>query len=389
MGLVVAPRLLLVSADVWILHWLNYYSLGYVNLVEAGAAARNNTVVVDFNHSKSVVKTVEGLHAVQPFTACITCKEFTSALTHVLAKHLNLPYQSCENYKVISNKLYMRQLLESRGVSQLPFMAVSDTDELKTFVKKHGRAIVKPLTGYGSQSVFSVNCADDSRLKALPDEHYLVEKYVDGREFSIEAFSCDGQHLILGVTQKLLAKDSFIEQAQIFPAELLDEERLLFEQSVTQYLDALGFRNGPSHTEIKYHDGKVNLIETHNRPGGDFIPQLIEMSTGFNLFKALVEWAGLSQFETSALEYSRDTVASYYLFAEQDGVVESYSHPDALRWQPCLKEIAIYPSAGQRVSKTHDSFSRIGHIIVSGKSATECIEKAVKIEEELNIVIRH
>ena len=58
----------------------------------------------------------------------------------------------------------------------------------------------------------------------------------------------------------------------------------MIRQGVTELLNAVSFRNGITHTEIKSDGHNIYLIELNARPGGDFIANtLTRLSTGYDL----------------------------------------------------------------------------------------------------------
>ncbi len=61
---------------------------------------------------------------------------------------------------------------------------------------------------------------------------------------------------------------------------------------MAELLDAVGLADGPSHTEVKLgEDGRVTVVETHNRPGGDGIADLVQLTTGVDWRRAALGWA--------------------------------------------------------------------------------------------------
>ena len=63
-------------------------------------------------------------------------------------------------------------------------------------------------------------------------------------------------------------------------------------------LNALGLRNGASHSEYKItEDGRIVIMEVGGRMGGDFIgSELVHLSTGYDFVKGVINVA-LGEFE--------------------------------------------------------------------------------------------
>ena len=122
-----------------------------------------------------------------------------------------------------------------------------------------------------------------------------------GAEFSAEFFSVKAKrndlsnHSLLGITQKYIHPETFVEVAHCFPSETFPQELVDTVQHVTaSLLDELQVEFGISHWEfIVCEDGRLALVEAQLRPAGDRIMDLVFRATDRNpyhmLFSALVE----------------------------------------------------------------------------------------------------
>lgn len=114
------------------------------------------------------------------------------------------------------------------------------------------------------------------------DRTVLVQEYLPGQEFSVEAISDRGRFFPWGVTMKFTTDgDSRAETGHIFPAPIPADLQAAILEVARAGTEALGVTEGISHTEIKLDaDGKPRLIESGPRPAGDFIPELVALATG-------------------------------------------------------------------------------------------------------------
>src|SRR5437016_6367441 len=111
-----------------------------------------------------------------------------------------------------------------------------------------------------------------------------------GAEYSIEFVSFQGQHYMVGITQKWVAPN-FLETGHLFPAESIPGRlKPVLERAMKRLLEQLGVRYGVSHWEfIITPDERIALVEGHLRPAGGRIMELIEYSTGRSPVAALCE----------------------------------------------------------------------------------------------------
>ena len=81
-------------------------------------------------------------------------------------------------------------------------------------------------------------------------------------------------------------------------ADLSEVQDVQIYDLTKRALDALGVTNGASHSEYKItEDGKIYVMETGARMGGDFIgSDLVQLSTGYDYLKGVIDVA-LGNFE--------------------------------------------------------------------------------------------
>jgi biotin carboxylase len=186
------------------------------------------------------------------------------------------------------DKLRWRRLLNTHGHRQVAVAAAATREELADAVDRVGLpAIVKPRTGSGSAGVYKVTTRADLDAAwawaVRVCRNLVVEGYVDGPEYSVETQSRDGRHVVLAITAKhSTAAPHFIETGHDLPAGLPIAAREAIEAEVTAALTTLGHRTGPAHTEVRLAGDGVFCIETHLRPGGDNIWEMVELATGHN-----------------------------------------------------------------------------------------------------------
>lgn len=104
----------------------------------------------------------------------------------------SLKYTGCplEAIFITSNKSLASKIMNLGGIWTPLSLRPDETDRLH-----YGRSyIVKPLwedgsMGISSDSVFTWSPGDEKRLADLPVSNWLVEEFIDGREFNISIFS--------------------------------------------------------------------------------------------------------------------------------------------------------------------------------------------------------
>lgn len=147
--------------------------------------------------------------------------------------------------------------------------------------------VVKPSDSTGSQGVTVVRAEEGlvpawERASAISSS-VLLEEFLDGPQFSVEAFSEDGKHVVLAVTRTYSDPRTLVELGHVLPADLPEHQRAQFVERTAQLLDAGGLTFGPSHTEFVLTARGPVPIETHARVGGDDIYLMVADGVGVDM----------------------------------------------------------------------------------------------------------
>lgn len=369
-----SPFVVIVRSDPWEYHWADYFGVDYVRIESSLSTVDHSRVLVmDYENDRDVWVYLDALTQQKNVVACITLKEISSQFAYDVARRYRLKYQTCKDFSLIKNKKLMREhLLESGSETcAVPFSSVASDEDVSRFVHKYGRSIVKPLDGYGSRNVVSVNTGQSYFPVNWGSAKFLIEKFVSGREFSVEAFSYDGSHRVIGVTEKHVDPVTFVEKMHVFPARISDQLRDHIWQQVDGVLTSIGILNGPTHTEIMLNDHGLHVIETHNRVAGDGIPGLAELVTGICSSRLAIGWPLHKVAPADHVLQANGTAVAMFLFSKA-GTVRRISGVDTAYWIPGIREVSIYPKVNDKVPNTTSTFNRLGHIFAFGKDFDFC-----------------
>jgi hypothetical protein len=82
-----------------------------------------------------------------------------------------------------------------------------------------------------------------------------------------------------------------VELGHVLPAEIATEVADDIADAVHSTLDALGVLSGVTHTEVIVTAVRTHIIETHLRPAGDRIPEMLNRVRSIDLLGLLVKQA--------------------------------------------------------------------------------------------------
>ncbi|WP_049716106.1 ATP-grasp domain-containing protein [Streptomyces caatingaensis] len=288
---------------------------------------------------------------------------------------LGLPDNPVDVVERVKDKDLMRRWLADDPRFSLPAALVRGADDLAVFLADHGApAVVKPHDGAGSVGVRLVRGKDEAGELAYP---LLAEKYVEGREFSVESLSADGVHTILGITEKSLFEGGFVERGHTFPAPLTGDDEALLRGFVRDFLTRVGLRHGLAHTEvILTADGPV-AVETHTRNGGDHITDLVQLATGYDMLSAAVRAKADGAEGPAGQEVpaaARTAVIRY--LAAPAGTVREIHGTHAARYLPGVVDLQVTVGKGDVIRPVSSSLDRVGYVIAVGADADEAVRHA-------------
>jgi biotin carboxylase len=306
------------------------------------------------------------------------------------AETLGLAPNPPASLRAVNDKAAMRRLLAERGLSTVRTVELATPDGVAGVLGGFELpVVVKPTQLAGSRCVRLIRERADlaAWAEALAADGYdgpvLVEEFLRGNEFSIETLSVDGQHHVIGITAKQVTPlPLFVETGHLHPAPLASTDRDAITDLVTAFLSAAGFQFGPTHTEVILTATGPKLVESQARMGGDRIPLLVEVATGFDIetavFRAL---AGKPVEPVFASQVG--CVAFFQLPPGRLDAVTGLAEIEAL---PYVHELRFPFSPGDLVPETVSSATRHGHVVFEAPSPFAALERADLLRGRLRAV---
>lgn len=241
-------------------------------------------VHADITDAEAIFDVLAPLHAQRPFARVITTSEDGAVATAVVAERLGLSGNSVESARALKDKALTRAAVRDDAAA-VRYAVAHSADELVAFqAAVGGPVVVKPTDGTASAHVHVVREPAQAtvaweRLDAAGRTPAIAEEFLDGPVISVESFSSEGRHLVLGYTEYILNRN-LVEVGFKVPSPLAlahDEE---LRRQIAALLDAVGLLEGPSHTEFVITERGPRLLESHSRMAGGGVPELIRRAYG-------------------------------------------------------------------------------------------------------------
>lgn len=340
-------------------------SLGYRTHVFAWAAGDVGETAADFFYPISIVEKEQILEKCREIGICGICSiasDLAMVTVNYVAQALGLVGNTPEATRRSTNKHEMRLCFEANGdPSPRSILADGHTDLSR--LELTYPVIVKPTDRSGSRGICKLEGPEGlaGAVAAAMEQGFekkaLIEEFAQGREYSVEYISWEGNHYFLAMTQKYTTgAPHFIETGHLQPAPVKDTTLRQVQAVVSHALDSLGLRYGASHTELKIdEDGRIRLIEIGGRMGGDCIgSDLVRYSTGYDFVKMVIDVACGKQpgFQKTC---EPGPIAVQFLFTRED--LDRLEQLKAEEPDRLVKVVEVHP---ERLGTAVDSSTRAG-----------------------------
>jgi biotin carboxylase len=373
--------------------------------VESGVAdAADAVLMMDYRDREAAMEMVRAAHKSFGFSRVVTLVDQAAELAAAINEEFGLPGLRPAQAHRFRDKLAMRGWLRSCGLElDVAAGAVASAVDLAGFGARHGYPLVlKPVDGTASRGVLRVGSQaeaesawraatslrdrDDLPFAAYyPVRDFLAEEYLDGREFSVEAFSFAGRHSVIAITSKSQA--GFVEMGHAQPAVLGEDQERVIVEHVTAFLDVMGLRDGASHTELKLTARGPRIVEGHCRVAGGRVLDLVAAAYGIDLESYAVGWPFGLLPELPARPLPRAAAATAFLTAEP-GTVVAIEGAEEVRGCPSVLDLEIDVAVGDTVPELTDNFCRPGQVLVTAASTGAATELAAELARRVRIVTR-
>lgn len=296
-----------------------------------------------------------------------------------VSEKLGLPGNSYESVKLLSEKDLFRDFLSKNGFNVPKSVTVSKNNpEIDKISQLRFPVIIKPTDSSGSKGVRRVNVitdihqAIDYALIFSRNKRLIVEEYIEskGSQLHGDGFVHNGELIFsyIGDHHYNSQINPFVPYSTTWPSIKTESEIQNVENEVFKAIKHSGFKNGAVNIEARItQNGDIYIMEIGPRSGGNFVPQIIEYATGFNMLKATLDCYN-GQDIIKHVVYK--TPAAYYvLHSDKDGILDSVEIGEKIK--PFIKEFHQYIQPGQPVKSFQGANAAIGILLLTFSSVNE------------------
>jgi biotin carboxylase len=217
--------------------------------------------------------------------------------------------------------------------------------------------------------------AIETALEASRNATALVEELVEGPEVTVNAFSIDGRFHSLTVTDRVTAAPPAfgVALAHVWPSEAdVDGAAAALARRA---VEALGIRQGPTYTQVRFGPDGPRIMEVAARLGGGHDAELCEAALGVDL-NALALAAALGEEVEPPVPGPRVGGASTVFLIPPPGELVALEGEEEARRAEGIVFVRVYRRPGFRFGEFRTGSDRAGAVLATGASREEALERA-------------
>jgi biotin carboxylase len=262
---------------------------------------QDGAVAIRFYDEDASVSAIVAAAAARPIDGLVVVGDRPTVIAARVAQALGLPWHPPEAAAIATNKLRTRERLRDAGLP-VPFFLPTSLSNQQSAISHRFPCVVKPVALSGSRGVIRANderelAAAFERLRALmqsPDvraerngahDTALVEAFIPGREYAVEALMHEGTLRVLAIFDKPDPLDGpfFEETIYVTPSSAPGAEQRAIEEAIAHAAAAIGLRHGPIHAECRVNPDGVFVLEVAPRPIGGLCARALRFASASSL----------------------------------------------------------------------------------------------------------
>lgn len=249
----------------------------------------------------------------------VALDDFDVEKAALIREEFRIPGMGQTTARYFRDKLAMRVRAQESGIAVPAFTSLFNNDLIAAYLDQHDAPwLIKPRGEASATGIKKCNNKAEfyAALEQLGERRhlYLAEQFKPGDVYHVDAISEDGKVVFCKSSRYLATPMEVAHGGGVFRSVTLpdnDKEAKKLKALTAQVMQAFGMQYSASHTEfIKSREtGEFVFLETSSRVGGAHLSEMVEASTGINLWR---EWARLETAKAMGLRYILPETTSYY-----------------------------------------------------------------------------
>ncbi|WP_428661179.1 ATP-grasp domain-containing protein [Runella sp.] len=249
----------------------------------------------------------------------VALDDFDVEKAAIVREHFRIPGMGQTTARYFRDKLAMRVQARDEGINVPVFSGLFNDVEITEYLRASTPPwVIKPRAEASAAGIKKVYSFDEAwqTIHSLGEERhlFLIEQFKPGAVYHVDALTLGGKVIFQRSSEYLNTPFEVAHGGGIFRSvtvEFNSKDAKALKKMNEQVLKAFHMNYSASHTEvIKCHeDGEFYFLETASRVGGAHLAEMVEMSSGINLWR---EWAKVENAQAIGESYSLPDVRNDY-----------------------------------------------------------------------------
>ncbi|HEU4965068.1 MAG TPA: ATP-grasp domain-containing protein [Bacilli bacterium] len=334
--------------------------------------------IVDTSKVDSLIEATERLRGESMVDAVVSMTDGHIEQSAQVAAHYGYRFMAPEAVSLARNKDHNRELCRREGILHPRFEVVEDLNTARERLLEWGNpCILKSSRGTGSSQVRFIQdesdlqnqFAETSEMAKQAGGTLLLEEFLYGPVYSVEAITYEGETRILGLSDRVMGNlPYFVELGNSFPVQLDRETEHQVELLITRLFKAMGVDHGVTHTEVVLTDKGPALVEVNPRLGGGMIGPMISDTFGIDIYEQILRIAfGLApEIPAQPIQGASE----YYLYPMKEGTIDRVQGVGMVSQFPGVQQVRLKAKPGDYVKPPCDFKGEIASVYALGSTVT-------------------
>lgn len=339
--------------------------------------------VGDITEYSSLLEIVNQINQIRKIDAMFTFREFSSEPTARIIAELGLYGLPLETVENCNNKYMTKVLLEKSDILTAEYtLCHTKKDAMAFFHDMNAPVILKPLKEQGSLGVYKAETCeelDNYYEQCLIDCNHadiLIEKFLVGKEISFEVLVHFGEVHVLGITEKHLFSNTFVEAGHTTPLHSPEMDLKIASDIAKKIVDAMNISFGPMFIEGFITPDGFFVSEIHTRYGGDNITTITELAHNVDMISPI--FSELLGEKMTITKNSSRVAGARFLTAKHGEIIDIHGEKQIMQIKG-VNSYRLFCNIGDRVHKLTWNRDRLGWIVASADTREELDNIFIKV----------
>ncbi|MFJ8513655.1 ATP-grasp domain-containing protein [Lysinibacillus xylanilyticus] len=253
--------------------------------------------------------------------------------------------------------------------------------------------IVKSPKSTGSKDVLLANDTGQlekhlSHLRSKnPGETIMVEEYIDGPQYLVEALVYNRQANVIGIIEQEITQGKrFIITGYGVLVKAPKDIQTGLEEVLQSIVKELNIENGALHLELRLTKNGWKLIEINPRISGGAMNTMLHAAFGINLVEETLKLFLGERPDINPKH--RKFVYTKYVIVQSKGILEKVIGRNRATNSPGVVEVYVKPKKGALLTPPLSMGHRYAYVIAVGATLAEAKNKAYKAAKEIKFILK-